>query len=265
MDSFGAIGERRFDVFLRRTGLKNGAVETLQEIANVYGISRERVRQLEASGYDMMSQQFGDVRRLVRFATAWQSSKSLQAAAKKLGMEASHASANASKLRKAGFPLKLFPRGGGNGPKPLTARERAAVDPAVAARIEKNDRLEELWNCGFSAKAIAKELGYSAYGSVHAKVKCLVSQGYRIKTRTRTHSDMVESEVFIKAWNSSDGIDEVCEKTGMKRYAVSMRAGSLRARGIELKWFRKNVPYTAERLARLKLLAIEELEKCLKK
>lgn len=265
MDSLGAIGERKFDVFLRRTGLKNGAVETLQEIANVYGISRERVRQLEASGYDMMSKQFGDVRRLVRFATAWQSSESLQVAAKKLGMNARYASASACKLRKAGFPLKLFPRGGGSGPKPLTARERAAVDPTVAERLNKNDKFVELWNCGFSAKAIAKELGYSAYGSVHAKVKSLASQGYRIKLRARTHSDMVESEVFIKAWNSSDGIDEVCEKTGMKRYAVQMRAGTLRTRGIELKWFRNNIPYTAERLARLKILAIEELEKCLKK
>ena len=41
------LSDRNRDVILRRFGLKNGRPETLESIGQGYGITRERVRQIE--------------------------------------------------------------------------------------------------------------------------------------------------------------------------------------------------------------------------
>lgn len=48
--------ERVKDVITRRFGLHDGNRQTLEEIGQKYGITRERVRQIEASGLDFLSQ-----------------------------------------------------------------------------------------------------------------------------------------------------------------------------------------------------------------
>jgi len=48
--------ERVKDVIARRFGLHGGIRQTLEEIGQKYGITRERVRQIEASGLDLLSE-----------------------------------------------------------------------------------------------------------------------------------------------------------------------------------------------------------------
>ena len=47
-EALGSFSERDADIVRRRFGIRDGRVETLQEIADDYGMSRERVRQIES-------------------------------------------------------------------------------------------------------------------------------------------------------------------------------------------------------------------------
>jgi hypothetical protein len=49
--------ERTKDVIARRFGLSDGSRQTLEEIGQEYGITRERVRQIEANGLSALSEQ----------------------------------------------------------------------------------------------------------------------------------------------------------------------------------------------------------------
>lgn len=49
----------------------------------------------------------------------------------------------------------------------------------------------------------------------------------------------VGNHLFIEAWQTSDYITEVCEKTGMPYTAVMGRAGNLKSRGIPLKLMKR--------------------------
>jgi len=48
--------QRTKDVIMRRFGLLDGNRQTLEEIGQEYGITRERVRQIESGGLDVLSQ-----------------------------------------------------------------------------------------------------------------------------------------------------------------------------------------------------------------
>ncbi len=50
-----ALDERSRDVMLRRFGIKTGDVETLESIGKEYGITRERVRQIESQAKKMLA------------------------------------------------------------------------------------------------------------------------------------------------------------------------------------------------------------------
>jgi len=47
--------EREREVVCMRTGLANGEEKTLEEIGRLYGLTRERIRQIEAKAYRRMS------------------------------------------------------------------------------------------------------------------------------------------------------------------------------------------------------------------
>lgn len=49
----------------------------------------------------------------------------------------------------------------------------------------------------------------------------------------------VEHRTFVRAWQESDSVAEVCERTGMKYRAASERARWLRRRGVALRDMRK--------------------------
>ena len=48
---------------------------------------------------------------------------------------------------------------------------------------------------------------------------------------------LVSPERFVSAWQMATSVDEVSQATGLSRAACCSRAGSYRARGIELKCF----------------------------
>jgi hypothetical protein len=50
----------------------------------------------------------------------------------------------------------------------------------------------------------------------------------------------VEHRVFVRAWQESDSVAEVCGKTGMKYRAASERARFLRRKGVALRDMRKD-------------------------
>lgn len=62
---------------------------------------------------------------------------------------------------------------------------------------------------------------------------------------------IVSTEEFIRIWQTSTSIDEVVEKTGMKRKSVPSRAVRLRRRGVMLKYMQKPHEQDWEYLARL--------------
>jgi RNA polymerase primary sigma factor len=47
VELLGCLGQRERDVILRRYGLHDGRVHTLEEVASHFEITRERVRQIE--------------------------------------------------------------------------------------------------------------------------------------------------------------------------------------------------------------------------
>jgi|7_EtaG_2_1085326.scaffolds.fasta_scaffold21443_2 hypothetical protein len=45
----------------------------------------------------------------------------------------------------------------------------------------------------------------------------------------------IKPETFVTAWQTSDSVDEFCERTGMKKNSAVVRACSYRKKGINLK------------------------------
>lgn len=58
----GTLNPRNRDILSRRFGLKNGAKETLESIGKSYGITRERVRQIEEFALAQLSKNSGQVK-----------------------------------------------------------------------------------------------------------------------------------------------------------------------------------------------------------
>jgi RNA polymerase primary sigma factor len=44
----GDLGERERDILIKRFGLESGVPRTLEDIGQEYGVTRERIRQIEA-------------------------------------------------------------------------------------------------------------------------------------------------------------------------------------------------------------------------
>lgn len=57
LTALDALKSREAEVIARRSGIRDGKVETLQEIGEGYGISRERVRQIEKQGLKRFREQ----------------------------------------------------------------------------------------------------------------------------------------------------------------------------------------------------------------
>ena len=55
------------------------------------------------------------------------------------------------------------------------------------------------------------------------------------KTSGKVRNERVSTETFIRAWESSTGVQEVSQKTGMKTPTAQARASKQRAAGIPLK------------------------------
>jgi len=63
------LSERNRDIIARRFGLQNGKRETLESIGQSYGITRERVRQIEESTLAQLSKTTSENREVARYAT----------------------------------------------------------------------------------------------------------------------------------------------------------------------------------------------------
>lgn len=53
----------------------------------------------------------------------------------------------------------------------------------------------------------------------------------------------VDNETFVEIWQRARSLDEVVERTGMRRYTASHRAWWLRTKGVPLKPFAKGRSY----------------------
>jgi len=65
-----SLNPRNRDIVSRRFGLKNGTKETLESIGKSYGITRERVRQIEEFALAQLVKAAGDQRDLIRFTAS---------------------------------------------------------------------------------------------------------------------------------------------------------------------------------------------------
>jgi hypothetical protein len=63
-DLVSDLGEREKEVILRRFGLEGKEKETLQSIGDSFGITRERVRQIEEGGLDKIKSKLGKYRKV---------------------------------------------------------------------------------------------------------------------------------------------------------------------------------------------------------
>jgi len=61
------LPERAIDVIVRRFGLKTGENETLEAIGETYGITRERVRQIEREGLSKVKSRIGDYKDILEY------------------------------------------------------------------------------------------------------------------------------------------------------------------------------------------------------
>lgn len=61
---------------------------------------------------------------------------------------------------------------------------------------------------------------------------------------------LVSPEEFIDAWRASSSIDDVCQRTGMKRDTVIIRASRYRQNGVALKRFKADTALDYEALNR---------------
>lgn len=140
-EALADLPERQADVIRMRFGIGRDSEMTLEEIGQIYGVTRERIRQIEAKGLDRLSHP-GRKRRLQEL----------------LGYDSGRASkASSSTEREQQSPAKP-----GEKSPTLTSWSESRVD-----------RLRELWAAGMSASEIAQELVGTSRNAVIGKLSRL--------------------------------------------------------------------------------------------
>lgn len=137
----GELPDRQADVIRMRFGIGRESSMTLEEVGQIYGVTRERIRQIEAKALDFLSHP-GRSRRLRTL----------------LGYEGGKRSSPAT----VAAPEEET----SNGP----AGEGKAMTPWTDDRV---DSLKRLWGAGMSANEIARKLGGTSRGAVIGKLSRL--------------------------------------------------------------------------------------------
>ncbi|MHA3980882.1 sigma-70 family RNA polymerase sigma factor [Halovulum sp. GXIMD14794] len=140
-EALADLPERQADVIRMRFGIGRETDMTLEEIGQIYGVTRERIRQIEAKGLDRLSHP-GRKRRLQEL----------------LGYESSRGSkSSSSTAHEQHSPAE---------PK----EKRQSPTSWSESRV---DRLRELWAAGMSASEIAQEMGGTSRNAVIGKLSRL--------------------------------------------------------------------------------------------
>ena len=140
-DALADLPERQANVIRMRFGIGRDSEMTLEEIGQIYGVTRERIRQIEAKGLDRLSHP-GRKRRLQEL----------------LGYDSSRGSkASSSAAREEHSPAE--------------PKEKSQTLTSWSER--RLDRLRELWAAGMSASEIAQELGGTSRNAVIGKLSRL--------------------------------------------------------------------------------------------
>lgn len=141
-DALADLPERQADVIRMRFGIGRESDMTLEEIGQIYGVTRERIRQIEAKGLDRLSHP-GRKRRLQEL----------------LGYGSSRGSRTSSATEQA---QQSPPEPKEKSPQKMTSWSESRVE-----------RLRELWAAGLSAREIAQELGDISRNAVIGKLSRL--------------------------------------------------------------------------------------------
>ena len=137
----GELPDRQADVIRMRFGIGRESDMTLEEVGQIYGVTRERIRQIEAKALDFLSHP-GRIRRLRTLLGYDGGRRSTPSTSTELGEE------NPDGVR-----------GDGRTMTPWTD--------------ERVDRLKRLWGAGMSANEIAKKLGGTSRNAVIGKLSRL--------------------------------------------------------------------------------------------
>ena len=140
-DALADLPVRQADVIRMRFGIGRDSDMTLEEIGQIYGVTRERIRQIEAKGLDRLSHP-GRKRRLEEL----------------LGYDSSRGSKAPSSTERE----QQSPAEPGEKSQTLTSWSESRVD-----------RLRALWAAGMSASEIAQELGGTSRNAVIGKLSRL--------------------------------------------------------------------------------------------
>jgi RNA polymerase primary sigma factor len=141
IDALAELPEREADIIRMRFGIDRDSDMTLEEIGQIYGVTRERIRQIEAKGLDRLSHP-GRKRRLQELL-GYDSSRGLK------GPSVQHTEKDGASETD-------------NSKRQLMSWTRYRVA-----------RLEELWAAGMSASEIAEELGGTSRNAVIGKLSRL--------------------------------------------------------------------------------------------
>lgn len=140
-DALADLPERHADVIRMRFGIGRETDMTLEEIGQIYGVTRERIRQIEAKGLDRLSHP-GRKRRLQELL---------------------------------GYDSSL----GSKAPSSAAQEQHSPAEPKKKSQLltswseSRVDRLRELWSAGMSASEIAQELGGTSRNAVIGKLSRL--------------------------------------------------------------------------------------------
>lgn len=137
----GELPDRQADVIRMRFGIGRESDMTLEEVGQIYGVTRERIRQIEAKALDFLSHP-GRIRRLRTL----------------LGYDGGRRSTPSTSIE-LGEENPDGVRGDGRTMTPWTD--------------ERVDRLKRLWGAGMSANEIAKKLGGTSQNAVIGKLSRL--------------------------------------------------------------------------------------------
>lgn len=108
----------------------------------------------------------------------------------------------------------------------LQRRRKSRLSDEIKAHVVK------MHNAGMASRAIGRELGLA-----HRTVIVILNERVHDLKNT-TNSDVSPME-FVAAWQESESVREVCEKTGLSYSQVHQRAYAYRTKGVPLKRFKR--------------------------